>query len=131
MRSFVPNPGLGEEVFPNHDRGATAIVYDPSKGVDIEGQTVPPSPGVPGGIAVSFGKDFAYAWDSTECRLLYAWTNGFLNMTPYWGVGAGGGRTKMAYLPPVEGTLVFKTPVRCPCNLATSQWRRASAAIAC
>lgn len=109
LRSFVPNPCLDEAVFAHHDRGLTATVYDPSKGVDVEGQTVPPSPGVPAGIAVSFGKDFAYVWDSTECQLLYAWTNGFLNMTPYWGVGAGGARTKMAYVPLIEGTLVFKT----------------------
>jgi azurin len=108
MRSFVPNPKLGDEVLTHHDRGLTAQGYSPSTGQDIEGKEVKAIPGLPCGIAVSFGPDFAYVWDSTECRLLYAWTGGFLDMTPYWGGGTGGGRRSSDYVPWLEGTLVFK-----------------------
>ncbi|HSH96179.1 MAG TPA: plastocyanin/azurin family copper-binding protein, partial [Roseimicrobium sp.] len=76
MRSFVPNPGLGDDVLSHHDRATAPFVYDPAKGVDITDKTVPTTHGIPAGVAVSFGRDFAYVWDSTECRLLYAWTNG-------------------------------------------------------
>ena len=109
MRSFIPNPKLADEVLAHHDRGLPARPYDVAAGKDIDGKDVPAIPGVPGGIAVSFGPDFAYAWDSTECRLLYAWTGGFLDMTPYWGGGTGGGRKSNDYVPWLEGTLVFKT----------------------
>jgi hypothetical protein len=33
---------------------------------------------VAGAIAVNHGPEFSYVWDSTECRLLYAWRGGFL-----------------------------------------------------
>lgn len=108
LRSFVPDPGLGDDVFPNHDRASAPLVYDPATGTDRSERTVPPARAVPGGVAVSFGPEFAYVWDTTECRLLYAWTNGFLNLTPYWGAGAGGKRAGFAYAPLLEGTLVFK-----------------------
>lgn len=108
LRSFVPNPKLGDEVLSHHDRGLNTPAYSPSTGKDIPGKEVKAIPGVPGGIAVSFGPDFAYVWDSTECRLLYAWTGGFLDMTPYWGGGNGGGRRSNDYVPWLEGTIVFK-----------------------
>ncbi len=108
LRSFVPNPKLGDEVLANHDRGLPARPYNVSTGQDMDGKDVPAIPGVPCGIAVNFGPDFSYVWDSTECRLLYAWTGGFLDMTPYWGGGTGGGRKGSEYVPWLEGTLVYK-----------------------
>ncbi len=117
MRSFVPNPGLGEAVLAHHDRGLPARPYNPSIGQDVEGKDVAAIPGVPGGIAVSFGPDFAYVWDSTECRLLYAWTGGFLDMSPYWGAGTGGGRKGSDYVPWLEGTLVYKAAGAQPLQL--------------
>jgi azurin len=108
MRSFVPNPGLTDEVLAHHHRGLPARGYSVSTGQDLEGKDVPAVTGLPTGIAVSFGPDFAYVWDSTECRLLYAWTGGFIDMTTYWGPGTGGGRKANAYVPLLEGTLVFK-----------------------
>jgi azurin len=109
LRGFVPNLNLDPVVFANHSPASAALGYDPSKGKDAPDKLVQPIPGVPGGFAVSFGKDFAYAWDSTECRLLYAWTGGFLNMIPYWGTGTGGPRWGLTYVPLIEGTVVFKT----------------------
>ena len=108
MRSFVPNPKLPDEVLANHDRGLPAVRYNVGRGEDEPGKMVPAIPGLPTGIAVSFGPDFAYVWDSTECRLLYAWTGGFLDMTPYWGGGTGGGRKSNDYVPLLEGTMVYK-----------------------
>ena len=40
-----------------------------------------PIDGVPGAIAVNFGEDLSYCFDSTECRLLYIWQGGFMDMT--------------------------------------------------
>ncbi len=108
MRSFVPNPNLGDAVLTHYDRGLPAKAYSVSTGEDVEGKDVAAIPGLPTGIAVSFGPEFAYVWDSTECRLLYAWTGGFLDMTPYWGGGTGGGRRSSDYVPWLEGTLIYK-----------------------
>jgi azurin len=117
MRSFVPNPGLDDAVLAHHDRGLPARPYNPTSGNDVDGKDIPAIPGVPGGIAVSFGPDFAYVWDSTECRLLYAWTGGFFDMSPYWGVGTGGSRKGSDYVPWLDGTLVYKAAGAQPLQL--------------
>src|SRR5260221_114923 len=80
LRSFVPNPKLGEEVLSHHHRSLPARPYNPSIGEDVAGPDIPPGNGIPAGIAVNFGPDFSYVWDATECRLLYAWTGGFFDM---------------------------------------------------
>ncbi len=109
VRSFVPNPGLDPAVLSNHGHGLPALRYNPETGRDEpKGKPIDPVPGLPAGIAVSFGPEFAYVWDATECRLMYAWTGGFLDMTPYWGSGTGGGRKSFDHVPTLEGTLVFK-----------------------
>ncbi len=108
VRSFVPNPKLDDKVLARHDRGLPARPYNPTSGKDVEGKDVAAIPGVPGGIAVNFGPDFSYVWDTTECRLLYAWTGGFLDFTAYWGGGTGGGRRRNDYVPELAGTLVYK-----------------------
>jgi len=117
LRSFVPNPGLDAAVLAHHDRGLPTRPYDPTTGKDMEGKDIATIPGVPAGIAVSFGPDFAYVWDATECRLLYAWTGGFLDMSPYWGTGSGSGRKSRDYAPWLSGTLVFKTAGPLPLRL--------------
>ncbi len=109
VRSFVPNPQLNDEVLAHHERGLPARPYNPATGKDVEGPDVAAIPGVPAGIAVNFGADFSYVWDTTECRLLYAWTGGFLDFTAYWGGGTGGGRRSNDYVPELAGTLIFKT----------------------
>lgn len=114
MRSFVPNPGLDELVLSFHTKALPARPYNPNSGKDTEGKDIYPIPGIPGGIAVSFGPDFAFVWDTTECRLLYAWKGGFLDMTPYWGEGTGGGRWANAYVPLLKGELVYKAAERHP-----------------
>jgi azurin len=120
MRSFVPNPGLGDEVLAHHDRGLPAQPYNPNTGLDRAGKEIAAIPGVPAGIAVSFGPDFAYVWDATECRLLYAWSGGFLNMAPYWGPNTGGSRRSRNYVPLIEGTLIFKTAGAQPLRLGAA-----------
>jgi azurin len=107
MRSFVPDPGLEDAVFAHHGRGLSAAKYDPKTREDLPG-VVNAEKGIAGAIAVSHGETFAYVWDSTECRLMYAWRGGFLDMNPYWGKEPGSGRAKM-YIPKLVGNLVFRT----------------------
>ena len=123
MRSFVPNPKLGEEVLAQHDRGLPTRPYDPSIGKDTEGKDVAPEDGIPAGIAVNFGPDFSYVWDATECRLLYAWTGGFLDMTAYWGADTGGGRRGKDYRPEIDGQLVYKAAGPLPFQLGQGKAR--------
>ncbi len=123
LRSFVPNPKLGEEVLAHHDRGLPARPYNPSTGQDVEGKDVPPEDGIPCGIAVNFGPEFSYVWDATECRLLYAWTGGFLDLTAYWGAGTGGGRRGNDYRPEIDGQLVYKAAGALPFRLGDGKQR--------
>ena len=117
LRSFVPNPGLGHRVLAHYGHGYPAPGYDVAAGKDIEGKTIDTIPGIPAGIAVSFGPDFAYVWDATECRLLYAWMGGFLDMTPYWGSGTGSGRRSRDYVPALVGTMVYKASGTMPLEI--------------
>ncbi len=121
MRTFAPDPKLDVAVFANHGESRPAVKYDPTTRNDIfdkkkdpsTGQTVEvPSvikaePGIAGAIAVNHGPEFSYVWDSTECRLLYAWRGGFLDMNPYWGKEPGSGRPHF-YIPWIIGGLVYR-----------------------
>lgn len=121
MRTFVPDPGLDEEVFAHHGVGKTAVKYDPNTREDLfdkkidkstgktvlEPKLIPAQAGIPGAIAVSHGSEFSYVWDTTECRLLYAWRGGFLDMNPYWGKEPGGARNSR-YIPRLEGALIYR-----------------------
>lgn len=107
IRTYMPDPGLDDGVFPNHGKGLVARRYSPDKGDDVDG-TVPPIDGIPAAIGLSFGKDLSLCFDTTECRLLYAWKNGFLDMTAYWGGGPGGGRKSFDYVPRLTGEVFFK-----------------------
>jgi azurin len=121
MRTFAPDPDLDSAVFAHHGVGKDAVKYDPATRLDITEKQkdlatgverdMPvvrkAEKGVAGAIAVNHGAEFSYVWDSTECRLLYAWRGGFLDMNRYWGKEPGGGRDKM-YVPVLMGHLVYR-----------------------
>lgn len=123
LRSFVPNVGLGEEVLAHHERGLPARLYNPTSGKDTPGKDIAPEDGIPAGIAVNFGPGFSYVWDATECRLLYAWTGGFLDMSAYWGKGTGGARRGFDYRPELAGQLVYKAAGPLPLQLGDTKAR--------
>lgn len=105
LRTYFPDPGLSREVMSRHGLGARARKYTPGKG-DVDG-FVDPIPGIPGAVGVNFGPELSYCWDTTECRLLYAWTGGFLDMTNYWGEPESGRRKGFGYIPEIVGELVY------------------------
>lgn len=112
IRTFMPNPGLTLEDLPQYQEGFPANRYNPSVGKDVPG-TVKTISGIPAAVGVNFGPDFSYCWDTENCRLLYTWTGGFLDMEVYWGAGAGGGRKSFDYVPRLIGDLTYvaKKPV--------------------
>lgn len=105
LRTYFPDPGLGREVMSNHDLGFRARKYSPGKG-DVDG-FVDPIPGIPAAIGVNFGSELSICWDTTECRLLYAWRGGFLDMTQYWGDPERGTRKRNDYVPSLVGELIY------------------------
>lgn len=134
IRSFVPDPGLDPAVFTNHSRATPAVRYDPNTRQDIfekkqdpaTGETievptvVPTQHGIAGAIAVNHGKEFSYVWDSTECRLMYAWRGGFLDMNWYWGKEPGSGRPKI-YIPKLMGAMVYRASGKSPTADGTAE----------
>ena len=127
IRTFAPSLGLDALVFSNHFQAKPAVRYDPNTRLDIfekrrdpsTGETVdvpsivPMLPGIAGAIAVNHGKEFSYVWDSTECRLMYAWRGGFMDMNWYWGKEPGSGRPKV-YIPRLIGAVVYRATGRSP-----------------
>lgn len=105
LRTYFPDPGLPAEVTPNHGLGWRARKYSPGKG-DVEG-FVDPIRGLPAAVGVNFGPDLSLCWDTTECRLLYAWRGGFLDMTNYWGEPESGRRKGFGYVPEIVGELIY------------------------
>ncbi len=105
LRTYFPDPGLGPEVLPNHHLGYRARKYKPGKG-DVEGFDDPVE-GIPAAIGVNFGTTLSLCWDTTECRLLYAWQGGFLDMTNYWGEPESGRRKSFDYVPHLVGPLIY------------------------
>ncbi len=122
MRTFAPDPKLDFAVFAHHDTSKPAVKYDPNTRLDIFERKKDPStnaevevpvmvsaqPGIAGAIAVNHGAEFSYVWDTTECRLMYAWRGGFLDMNPYWGKEPGSGRNPL-YIPWIIGGIVYRT----------------------
>jgi mono/diheme cytochrome c family protein len=109
LRTFMPTMGVGDEVFPHHGNGMATPRYKADGGTfDIE-KMQDPIDGVPGAVVVNFGEALSYCFDTTECRLLYTWQGGFMDMTDYWGAGQGGSRKKFGYVPTVLGNLVWRT----------------------
>ena len=89
LRTYCPDPELDRKlVLGNHSRGTSVAKYSARNGKENDG-VQPPIAGIPAAIAVNLGKKLSYVWDTTECRLLYAWTDGFLDMKNYWGDKAG------------------------------------------
>jgi len=105
LRTYLPDPGLGREVLANHDLGFRARKYSPGKG-DVKGFD-DPIRGIPAAIGVNFGAGFSFCWDTTECRLLYAWQGGFLDMENYWGKPESGRRKSFGYIPELAGPLIY------------------------
>ena len=108
LRTYLPNPGLETEVTARHGEGHETPRYSPKTGLLSASRNDNPITGIPAGIAVSMGPDLSYAWDTTECRLLYAWSNGFLDMEPYWGPPERGNRKGFDYVPRLIGNLFYK-----------------------
>jgi cytochrome c551/c552 len=115
LRTYLPDPGLGDVVLGNHGRGSKTPEYSPEKGEDIQGEVVPLA-GVPAGLAVNYGPDLSCVFDATEGRLLYAWRGGFLDMFPYWG-GKDMGTRLYDYVPRLVGTLFYKASGRHPLEI--------------
>ena len=108
LRTYVPSIGINnDDVLPNHARGLTSPKYSPSSGKESNSNYLPID-GVPAAISVNLGKTLSYVWDTTECRLLYAWTDGFLDMKNYWGERESGRRKGFGYVPKLYGLVFYK-----------------------
>jgi cytochrome c2 len=117
LRTFVPTLGLPQmDVFPNHSKGAPSPKYSPSSGKETTKQ-YQPIDGIPAAIAVNLGKPLSYIWDTTECRLLYAWTDGFLDMKNYWGERDSGRRKGFGYVPRLYGFVFYKALGKHPLSI--------------
>jgi mono/diheme cytochrome c family protein len=116
LRSYLPEPGIDPAVFSQHDVSAKVSKYNPEPGRDVAGE-VKPIPGIAAAIGVNFGPALSYVFDTTECRLLYAWQGGFVDMTPYWGDRDRGSRQSFNYVPVLVGTLFWKTAGKDPVEL--------------
>ena len=92
LRTYVPSRELDEEVLSHHSRGFPSPRYSPSNGRLSTSGSYGTIPVIPAAISVSHGPRLAYVWDTTECRLLYAWANGFLDMESHWGSPKSGRR---------------------------------------
>lgn len=108
LRSYFPDPDLDEAVFAHHHKSAKSPKYSPERGGNIEGEYTPIK-GVAAAIGVNYGPLLSYVYDTVECRLLYAWQGGFVDMFPYWGDQQLGSRISNAYVPQLVGVLFYKT----------------------
>ncbi len=117
LRTFVPTLGLPQmDALPNHSKGAPSPKYSPSSGKETTKQ-YQPIDGIPAAIAVNLGKPLSYVWDTTECRLLYAWTDGFLDMKNYWGDRDSGRRKGFGYVPRLYGFVFYKALGKHPLSI--------------
>lgn len=106
LRTYVPDPGLDPAVFANHGKASKSPRYSPKSGRDTKGEYSMMKV-IPAAIAVNHGPALSYVWDTTECRLLYAWQGGFLDLYPYWGTEGRGGRRSFDYGPRLVGNLFY------------------------
>jgi len=108
LRTFVPTGGVShKDVLPNHSQGSNSPRYSAGSGKEST-KEYEPIDGIPATIAVNLGKTLSYVWDTTECRLLYAWADGFLDMKNYWGDRKGGRRKGFGYVPKLYGFVFYK-----------------------
>jgi hypothetical protein len=113
LRTYYPDPDLDEAVFAHHHHSAKSPKYSPERGSDIEGEYTPVK-GVAAAIGVNYGPALSYVFDTVECRLLYAWQGGFVDMFPYWGDQQLGNRVSNNYVPQLVGTLFYKAAGKHP-----------------
>jgi cytochrome c2 len=116
LRTYIPNLELGEEVLSHHSRGFPSPTYSPSNGRLSKGGTYKAIPVIPASVSVSYGPLLAYAWDTTECRLLYAWANGFLDMESHWGT-PNSGRRSGNYSARLFGQVFYKAKGKPPLQI--------------
>lgn len=114
LRTYVPDPGLDEAVFTHHGKGAESPRYNVGKGQDAGGKPFQPIDGIPAAIAVNHGPALSYVFDTKECRVLYAWQGGFLDMYPYWGDKGRGNRRSFDYVPRLVGTVFYQAKAEYP-----------------
>jgi mono/diheme cytochrome c family protein len=107
IRTYCPDPGLDPTIFAHHGQGANSPKYNPKEGRDVPGE-YKPIKGLPAAIAVNHGPGLSYVFDTTECRLLYVWQGGFLDLFPYWGSAKQGNRRSYDYVPRLVGTVIFQ-----------------------
>ena len=108
LRTFVPTAGVSkQEVLANHSQGFNSPKYSAGSGKEST-KDYQPIDGIPAAVAVNLGKTLSYAWDTTECRLLFAWTDGFLDMKNYWGTRESGRRKGFGYVPKLYGFVFYK-----------------------
>ncbi len=106
LRTFVPDPGLDPAVLTNHGKAFKSPKYNAGSGKDVKGEYKMMKV-IPAAIAVNHGPALSYVWDTTECRLLYAWQGGFLDLYPYWGEEGRGGRRSFDYGSRLIGNLFY------------------------
>ncbi len=116
LRTYLPDPGIEDAVFPQHDQGRKVSKYNPTVGQDVPGE-IQPVPGLAAAVGVNFGPALSYVFDTTECRLLYAWQGGFVDMTPYWGDVQRGSRISFDYVPRLLGTMFWQASGKDPIEL--------------
>jgi cytochrome c2 len=107
MRTFMPSISLGDEVLVRHRRSYNSPKYNPKQGKDVAGE-YKPIEGLTAAIGVNYGAALSYCWDTVECRLVYAWKGGFLDMKNYWGDPKRGNRQSYGYVAELVGTLFMK-----------------------
>lgn len=106
LRTFMPKADLSDEVLSNHHLGMNSPKYNPKLGKDVKGEYKPIT-GLPAAIGINHGSQLSYCWDTVECRLLYTWNDGFLNMKKYWGDPKRGNRQSYGYVPELVGNLFY------------------------
>ena len=116
LSTYLPDVGLDSAVFARHHDSAPAPKYNPGKGEDVPGEEKPIA-AIIAAYAVSFGPGLAYTFDTTECRPLYAWQGGFLDMTAYWGDQKRGSRVSFDYIPRLVRTLFYKAEGKHPLSI--------------
>lgn len=117
FRTYVPDLGLDDEVMSHHHRGYESPRYSVKEAKDHPTQTYKLLMGLPAAIAVNEGKGFSYVWDTLECRLIYAWEDGFLDMQDYWGNPFLGSRKGYGYTSKIYGKLYYQAKGKHPLSL--------------
>jgi cytochrome c2 len=117
IRTYLPNPGLDKEVTAHHGVGLPSPSYSAGSGLLSSSKNYSPIHNIPAGIAVNAGAALSYVWDTTECRLLYAWANGFLDMQPHWGTPESGRRDSRNYGARLIGQLFYKAKGKHPLQI--------------